>query len=125
MSQFQATAAARQTAAYAAAAAAYAISGAQAAAAYAIIIITGNGYQSSHSNIAIGPAPHWSGRRRKHSSIVLASIAVIPGTNKIVSNQPSNLSANLCHVKSICHVDPALAPAQACGRGCMLLALTV
>jgi hypothetical protein len=39
----------------------------------------------SHSNIAIGPAPHWSGRRREHSSIVLASIALIPGTNKIVS----------------------------------------
>jgi hypothetical protein len=47
-------------------------------------------------HIAIGPAPHWSGRRREHSSIVLASIAVIPGTNKIVSNQPSSLSAGPC-----------------------------
>jgi hypothetical protein len=36
------------------------------------------------SNIAIGPAPHGSERRREHCFTVLASIAVIPGMNKIV-----------------------------------------
>jgi hypothetical protein len=47
-------------------------------------------------NIAMGPAHHRRGRRREHSSIVLASVAVIPGMNKIVSSQPSSLSAGPC-----------------------------
>jgi hypothetical protein len=54
-------------------------------------------YQLSHSNIAIGPAPHRSGRRREHCSAVLASIAVIPGMNKIVSNRPSSHCRSLLH----------------------------
>jgi hypothetical protein len=36
----------------------------------------------SHSNIAIGPVPHRSGRRRERCSPVLASIVVIPGMRK-------------------------------------------
>jgi hypothetical protein len=67
------------------------------------IMLPVEGYQLSHSNIAIGPAPHRSLGRREHCSTVLASIAVIPGMNKIVSNRPSSHPADLnlyCYIRS-------------------------
>jgi hypothetical protein len=59
-------------------------------------------YQLSHSNIAIGPAPHRSGRRKEHSSIVLASVAVIQGMN----NEPTAMRycmARAAHLAPPCN----------------------
>jgi hypothetical protein len=42
----------------------------------------------SHSINAIGPAPHRSGRKREHRSIVFATITHIPSLHKIRRNAP-------------------------------------
>jgi hypothetical protein len=42
----------------------------------------------SHSINAIGPAPHRSGKKREHPSIVFATITHIPSLHKIRRNAP-------------------------------------
>jgi hypothetical protein len=55
----------------------------------------------SHSINAIGPAPHRSGRKREHRSIVFATITHIPSLHKIRRNAPKYHPTNPLATPSI------------------------